>query len=85
MAQELLVAAVEHLGVVLDPLGEHGEWPCVKLLLLPLLRLRRGHLTLGLVGEAHAGGTGGRALQSLLSPLRRFVLFSLFTACFPEF
>ena len=86
VAQELLVVAAEHLGVVLDRLGEHGEWPRVKLLPLPLRRLCRGHRTLGLVEEAHVGGSGGgRALKSLLSPLRCFILFSLFTACFSEF
>lgn len=45
-AQELFVVAAvdEHLGVVLDRLGEHGEWPCVKLLLLPLLQLLWCHI-----------------------------------------
>lgn len=52
-AQELLVvtAVDEHLSVVFDWLREHGEWPRVKLLLLPLLQLLWGHLTLGLVEE----------------------------------
>lgn len=67
-AQELLVVAAvdEHLGVVLDRLCEHGQRPRVKLLLLPLLQLLWRHLTLGLVEEAHGGGSScrDRALQS---------------------
>ena len=76
-AQELLVAAIdEHLGVVLDQLCEHGEWTHVKLLLLPLLQLLQGHLTLGLVEEAHGGSGGGRALKSLTSPPHCFGLLA---------
>lgn len=49
-SEELLVVAAvdEDLCVVLDGLGEHGQWARVELLLLPLLELLWSHLRLGL-------------------------------------
>ena len=53
---------------------EHREWTSVKLLLLPLLQLLQGHLTLGLVDEAH----GGRGCMSV--PSSRLALNTIFRA-----
>ena len=50
----LLAAALMGTGVgALDRLCEHGEWPWVNLLLLPLLQLLWDHLIPGLLEKAH--------------------------------
>lgn len=56
--QLLVVAAVdEHLRVVLDGLREDGQGAGVKLLLLSLLQLLRGHLRLRLVQKTPTAPT----------------------------
>ena len=53
--QELpVVAADGHLGVVLDRLHEHGEWPRVNLL-LPRLQLLWDRLAPAFLEKAHGG------------------------------